>query len=78
MEELKSEKCTVCGISRLNGTFIFSHNNKPTTPNQVKTRICQYTKRPGCINEVGEIVPELGYMPPNNLNFKVDDTDINA
>ena len=47
---MKIEKCPVCGINRIDGVFRWSYSGKAAPKGQVYGRVCQYAKKPGCIN----------------------------
>jgi hypothetical protein len=63
--------CSVCGIRKTNGVFYYSHNYTPATPDAVKTRICQFAKKEGCINQTAKVDPAQGYgqLPPSGIDF---------
>lgn len=57
-----TEICPVCGITKENGNFFFSHaltkpNPVATPPDEVYSKVCQFAKKSGCIN-VGASVDE--------------------
>jgi len=52
--------CPVCGIKQINSNFYFdftlkSKDPKPSTSDTVYSRVCQYAKKPGCINQIGKL-----------------------
>jgi hypothetical protein len=50
------EFCKVCGITRINGVFHWSHGNTPTTPENVAGLVCNNIRKDpekwsACINQ---------------------------
>ena len=67
------EVCEVCSIEKHGEIFKTKRDRQSETSSSkdfVKTRICQYAKKQGRINQGGEINKSLAY---NNLGAKVDD-----
>ena len=67
------EICKVCSIEKHGELFKTNRDRQSETHSSkdfVKTRICQYAKKQGCINQGGEINKSLAY---NNLGAKTDD-----
>lgn len=76
---LAMQKCPVCGVNAVckgnERTFYWSHNNTPTTANEVSSKVCRYAKfagKKGCINTSGEYVETLDWGK-NAYDFLVDD-----
>lgn len=63
LEKTMNETCPVCGIIQINEVFYYSHGKTPTTPDSVASRVCQYAKKPGCINNKGQVNKSLEYVP---------------
>ena len=67
------EVCKVCSIEKHGEMFKTNRDRQCGTNSSkdfVKTRICQYARKQGCINQDGEINKSLGY---NSLGAKVED-----
>lgn len=73
MATLSQEKtCPVCGVAIANDVVQFS-NGSTGTRARLYARVCQYAKKPDCINQdkelIGEVLQEDGFIeaPPLNL-----------
>ncbi len=54
-----TSSCTICGISITDsGQVNFSHGS-PGTRARLYVRVCQYTQKPGCINQKPELIGEV-------------------
>lgn len=53
------EICEICGIKRLSQTLFQPSHGKPLDGGSVKNLICQYAKKPGCINTADYSPEEL-------------------
>ncbi|MDJ0569771.1 MAG: hypothetical protein QNJ53_12065 [Pleurocapsa sp. MO_192.B19] len=65
------QNCPVCGVSIAeDGQVNFSHGSSGTRA-RLYARVCQYTQKPGCINQEsqlrGELNPEDGFESGENL-----------
>ncbi|MEM8673418.1 MAG: hypothetical protein AAGF83_06040 [Cyanobacteria bacterium P01_G01_bin.67] len=65
------QKCPVCGVSIAeDGQVNFSHGSSGTRA-RLYARVCQYTKKPGCINQESQLLGELnledGFESGENL-----------
>ncbi len=51
--------CPVCGVSITDSGLVnFTHGN-PGTRARLYVRVCQYTQKPGCINQKPELMDEV-------------------
>jgi hypothetical protein len=59
-----SQNCPVCGVT-VSGTVVRFSNGSSGSPARLFARVCQYAKKPGCINtdteKIGEIKAEDSY-----------------
>lgn len=68
----QAQICPVCGVTVANDVVQFS-NGSTGTRARLYARVCQYAKKPECINQdktlIGEVLQEDGFMeaPPINL-----------
>ncbi len=65
------QNCPVCGVSITeDGQVNFSHGSSGTRA-RLYARVCQYTQKPGCINQESQLVDELnledGFESGENL-----------
>ncbi|MEO0868687.1 MAG: hypothetical protein AAFY17_09595, partial [Cyanobacteria bacterium J06642_11] len=66
------QTCPVCGVTIIDDVVQFSNGSKGTRA-RLYARVCQYAKKPECINQdkelIGEVLQEDGFMeaPPLNL-----------
>lgn len=64
--------CPACGVKIAGDTVLFSAG-PPGTRARLWARVCQYNKKPGCINQdkeaIGEIQPNDPYIPPEELSL---------
>lgn len=64
--------CPICGVTVANDVVEFS-NGSTGTRAKLYARVCQYAKKPDCINQdkelIGVVLHEDGFMeaPPINL-----------
>ena len=68
----QEQTCPVCGVTIVNDVVQFSNGSKGTRA-RLYARVCQYAKKPDCINQdkalIGEVLKEDGFLdaPPINL-----------
>lgn len=68
----QEQTCPVCGVTVANDVVQFS-NGSTGTRARLYARVCQYAKKPECINQdkdrIGMVLQEDGFMeaPPINL-----------
>ncbi|MEM6256283.1 MAG: hypothetical protein AAF821_25500 [Cyanobacteria bacterium P01_D01_bin.156] len=64
--------CPVCGVTITNDVVQFSNGSKGTRA-RLYARVCQYAKKPECINQdkelIGEVLQEDGFMEAPPINF---------
>ncbi|MEM9804705.1 MAG: hypothetical protein AAF959_05450 [Cyanobacteria bacterium P01_D01_bin.56] len=64
--------CPVCGVTIVNDVVQFSNGSKGTRA-RLYARVCQYAKKPECINQdtelIGEVLQEDGFMEAPPINF---------
>ncbi|MGC9523965.1 MAG: hypothetical protein ACP5D7_00320 [Limnospira sp.] len=70
MTNPQEQICPVCGVKivkAIGGDRVFFSVGPPGTRARLSARVCQYVKKPGCINTdpglVGEVKPEDRYRP---------------
>lgn len=58
------QRCEVCGVE-IDGECVFFSFPKGNVGSRarLRARVCQYAKRPGCINEFEEIVEAECWKP---------------
>lgn len=63
--------CPACSVKIIAGDKVLFSSGSPGTRARLWTRVCQYNKKPGCINPdqeaIGEIQPNDYYSPPEEL-----------
>lgn len=53
---LNLQTCPVCGVSIANdGTVLFTNGN-PGTRARLQVRVCQFARKPGCINQNSDLI----------------------
>lgn len=66
------QSCPICGVSITNDVVQFA-NGSTGTRARLYARVCQYAKKPDCINQdkalIGEVLQEDGFMEAPQLNF---------
>ena len=68
----QEQTCPVCGVTIVDNTVQFA-NGSTGTRARLYARVCQYAKKPDCINQdeelIGVVLQEDGFMeaPPINL-----------
>lgn len=68
----QEQTCPVCGVNIVDNAVQFS-NGSTGTRAKLYARVCQYAKKPDCINQdeelIGVVLQEDGFMeaPPINL-----------
>ncbi|MGD1855514.1 MAG: hypothetical protein ACFB2W_14815 [Leptolyngbyaceae cyanobacterium] len=66
------QTCPVCGVTIANDVVQFSNGSKGTRA-RLYARVCQYAKKPECINQdmtlIGEVLKEDGFLEAPPLNF---------
>lgn len=65
MHENNIETCSACGVKIEGGDKVLFSVGAPGTRSRLWARVCQYAKKPGCINAdtnaIGEIQPSDYY-----------------
>ena len=51
--------CPVCNVSITEDGQVNFSNGTPDTRARLYARVCQYTQKPGCINQESQLVGEL-------------------
>ncbi|MDV3347502.1 hypothetical protein D0962_05230 [Leptolyngbyaceae cyanobacterium CCMR0082] len=68
----QEQTCSVCGVKVVDDVVQFS-NGSTGTRARLYARVCQYAKKPECINQdkelIGEVLQEDGFMEAPNINF---------
>lgn len=68
----QEQTCPVCGVTIVEDTVQFSNGSKGTRA-RLYARVCQYAKKPECINQnkdlIGEVLQEDGFMEAPPMNF---------
>ena len=67
MAESGTKVCPICGVKILKmvgGDRVFFSVGPPGTRAILWKRVCQYTKKPGCINADGEASDQKNILPP--------------
>ncbi|EKV03672.1 hypothetical protein Lepto7375DRAFT_5982 [Leptolyngbya sp. PCC 7375] len=68
----QEQTCPVCGVKVVDDVVQFS-NGSTGTRARLYARVCQYAKKPECINQdkelIGEVLQEDGFMEAPNINF---------
>ncbi|MFG6106465.1 hypothetical protein U2F10_29740 [Leptothoe sp. EHU-05/26/07-4] len=68
----QEQTCSVCGVKIVDDVVQFS-NGSTGTRARLYARVCQYAKKPECINQdkelIGEVLQEDGFMEAPNINF---------
>lgn len=67
--------CPVCGVSITEDGQVNFSNGTPGTRARLYARVCQYAKKPECINQetklIGEITREDGFESGEDLQMPV-------
>ena len=68
----QEQTCSVCGVNVVDDVVQFS-NGSTGTRARLYARVCQYAKKPDCINQdkglIGEVLQEDGFMEAPNINL---------
>ena len=68
----QEQTCPVCGVTIIEDVVQFSNGSKGTRA-RLYARVCQYAKKPDCINQdkalIGEVLQEDGFMEAPPINF---------
>ncbi len=68
----QEQSCPVCGVTIVNDVVQFA-NGSTGTRARLYARVCQYAKKPDCINQdkalIGEVLQEDGFMEAPPINF---------
>ena len=68
----QEQVCPVCGVTIVNDVVQFSNGSSGTRA-RLYARVCQYAKKPECINQdmerIGEVLQEDGFMEAPPVNF---------
>ena len=68
----EEQSCPVCGVTVINDVVQFANGSKGTRA-RLYARVCQYAKKPDCINQdkalIGEVLQEDGFMEAPPINF---------
>ena len=77
-ENLSLEVCSACGVKIENGDTVLFSVGPPGTRSRLYARVCQYAKKPGCINKnsekIGEIKPSDYYGDINDPSMPKPET----
>jgi hypothetical protein len=61
-----TQKCPVCGVSIVGGKVVLFSSGGAGTLARLQARVCQFAKKPGCINtneeQIGEVKVSDGYV----------------
>jgi len=52
--EVNLKECPACGVKIENGAKVLFSCGQPGTLERLYARVCQFAKRPGCINKGGD------------------------
>ncbi|MEL6138876.1 MAG: hypothetical protein AAFR42_15885 [Cyanobacteria bacterium J06628_6] len=67
-----SQTCPVCGVT-ITGDEVQFSTGAPGTRARLYARVCQYTSKPGCINQdpavIGTVMKEDGFDPGQNVQL---------
>lgn len=67
-----NQSCPVCGVTITNDVVQFANGSEGTRA-RLYARVCQYAKKPDCINQdktlIGEVLQEDGFMEAPTINF---------
>ncbi|HAC65990.1 MAG TPA: hypothetical protein DCF68_21270 [Cyanothece sp. UBA12306] len=78
MSNSKIEVCPVCQVKIENGDKVIFSYGPAGTRGRLWARVCQYAKKPGCINQdedaIGPIRDNDFYSEPPALSPKVQET----
>ncbi|MEM9266571.1 MAG: hypothetical protein AAGA46_13705 [Cyanobacteria bacterium P01_F01_bin.13] len=68
----QEQTCPACEVTIANDVVQFA-NDSTGTRARLYARVCQYVKKPDCINQdkqlIGEVLQEDGFMEAPPLNF---------
>ncbi|MEM7066744.1 MAG: hypothetical protein AAF572_26705 [Cyanobacteria bacterium P01_B01_bin.77] len=68
----QDQSCPVCSVTIANDVVQFA-NGSTGTRARLHARVCQYAKKPNCINQdkvlIGEVLQEDGFMEAPQINF---------
>lgn len=68
----QEQNCPVCGVTIVNDVVQFA-NGSAGTRARLYARVCQYAKKPDCINQnmelIGEVLKEDGFMEAPTINL---------
>lgn len=68
----QDQSCPVCGVTIANDVVHFA-NGSTGTRARLYARVCQYAKKPDCVNQdkalIGEVLQEDGFMEAPQINF---------
>ncbi len=53
------QTCSVCGVSITEDGQVNFSNGSPGTRARLYARVCQYTQKPGCINQESQFIGEI-------------------
>lgn len=67
MSESNLQVCSLCKVKVTRSHTVLFANGQPGSRGRLWARVCQYAKKPGCINQeqdlIGEVKPEDRYKP---------------
>lgn len=68
----EEQSCPVCGVTITNDAVQFA-NGSTGTRARLYARVCQYAKKPDCINQdkalIGEVLKEDGFLDAPQINL---------
>lgn len=68
----QEQNCPVCGVTISDDTVQFANGSKGTRA-RLYARVCQYAKKPDCINQdkalIGEVLQEDGFLEAPQINL---------
>ena len=71
----KAASCPVCGASITESGQVNFTYGSPGTRARLYARVCQYNKKPGCINQeselIGEVTPSDHFEPGDDLKKRL-------
>lgn len=59
LEDTNKEVCPACGVTIEDGSKVLFSYGPPGTRERLWARVCQFAKRPGCINSNTEALGEI-------------------
>ncbi|MEA5463302.1 hypothetical protein [Leptothoe sp. PORK10 BA2] len=69
----QSQNCPVCGVTIANNEVVQFANGSTGTRARLYARVCQYAKKPDCINQdknlIGEVLKDDGFLEAPQINF---------